>query len=726
MQFEAALSQYASGADPRELAAQIVAAMTEEERLSCLDGDLPFWGGLEDIGSYGYHYRPFPAMSVPRLGIPGFSFSDGPRGVVVDHATAFPVTMARGASWDPKLEEEIGEAIGKEIRAVGANLYGGVCINLLRHPAWGRAQETYGEDPYHVGEMGAALTRGVQRHAMAVVKHFACNSMENTRFKVDVTVDEQALHEVFLPHFRRVVDEGVAVVMSAYNQVNGEWCGDHHELLTTILREEWGFEGFVISDWIFGMRDAATSVKAGLNVEMPYEMMRHSNLRAALEAKELSWDDVDACILPTVSTLIRFHALIAASQAPRSMLMSPAHRELAHRAAVASTVLLRNETVGDGPLLPLNADALQAVALIGRFADKVNLGDGGSSDVWADDVVTPALGLQAALGVERVKLLDGEDIDAARQLASSSDVAILIVGYSCEDEGEFLGGEGMEHLAALFPGDDDPASVERFASFKAAFPFVGIPERIADRDSTGFSPGGDRSSLRLSAQDEALIEAVVAVNPRTIVVMQGGSTVLSSPWDQGVPALIHSWYSGMEGGHALAQVIFGQADPGGRLPFSVPSAAEHLPDFDPWATEASYGRYHGWWHLEHEGHEAAYPFGFGLSYTSFNLGAAAATKTPEGWKIAVEVANVGERSGSALVQIYGRRLAGDGPARLVGFARLPLDARAHGIAEISVQHSSFAERDLEAHAMVLRSGDYELWAAQHAEELAIPITLSIP
>ena len=133
--------------------------------------------------------------------------------------------MARGATWDVDLEERIGDAIGRELRAVGADLYGGVCVNLLRHPAWGRAQETYGEDPHHVGELGAALTRGVQRHAMACVKHFACNSMENARFKVDVTVDEQALHEVYLPHFKRIVDEGVACVMSAYNAVNGEWCG---------------------------------------------------------------------------------------------------------------------------------------------------------------------------------------------------------------------------------------------------------------------------------------------------------------------------------------------------------------------------------------------------------------------------------------------------------------------------------------------------------------------
>ena len=250
----------AAGSTPNERARTIVATMTDEEKLWCLDGDAPFWAGLVYLSEQGYHKSPFRAARVDRLGLPGFAFSDGPRGVVVDQATCFPVSMARGATWDVELEERIGDAIGLELRAVGADLYGGVCVNVLRHPAWGRAQETYGEDPFHVGEMGAALTRGVQRHAMACVKHFACNSMENARFTVDITVDEAALHEVYLPHFKRIVDEGVAVVMSAYNSVNGEWCGESPALLTRILRDEWGFTGFVISDWIFGLRDAGSVV----------------------------------------------------------------------------------------------------------------------------------------------------------------------------------------------------------------------------------------------------------------------------------------------------------------------------------------------------------------------------------------------------------------------------------------------------------------------------------
>ena len=279
--FADARAAVAAGTPPIEAARALVAVMTPYERLWCLDGDSPTWAGLGFLTQQdGYHRAPFPAARVERLSLPGIAFADGPRGAVIGNATCFPVPMARGATWDPDLEARVGEAIGRELRALGADLTGAVCVNLLRHPAWGRAQETYGEDPHHVGELGAALTRGLQQHVMACVKHFACNSMENARFSVDIEVDDAALHEVYLPHFRRIVDEGVASVMSAYNSVNGAWCGENPALLTGVLRDEWGFEGFVISDWILGLRDAAASVRAGLDIEMP--MVIQTSSRACL------------------------------------------------------------------------------------------------------------------------------------------------------------------------------------------------------------------------------------------------------------------------------------------------------------------------------------------------------------------------------------------------------------------------------------------------------------
>lgn len=396
----------------------LVGEMTEDERLWCLDGDAPFWAGLAYLGESGYHKSPFRSGRIDRLGLEGFAFSDGPRGVVIDQATCFPVSIARGATWDPDFEERIGEAIGTELRAVGADLYGGVCVNVLRHPAWGRAQETYGEDPYHVGMMGAALTRGVQRHTMACVKHLACNSMENARFTVDVTVDEVVLHEVYLPHFKRIVDEGVAAVMTAYNSVNGAWCGQNRTLITDILREEWGFDGFVISDWILGLRQAAESVRAGLDVEMPYRMVRARDLAGALGTGELAWSEVDAAAERVVATRLRFEDVLDQPRPDRHVLSCAAHRGLAREAASRSLVLLRNEPVDGHPVLPLDPVGAGTAVLLGALATQVNLGDGGSSDVWAPDVVTVADGMTASLGQRLLGVDDSGDPVSSAALAS--------------------------------------------------------------------------------------------------------------------------------------------------------------------------------------------------------------------------------------------------------------------------------------------------------------------
>src|SRR5512141_3423026 len=229
----------------KEWTEELFGHLTQVEKIKMMSGDLPFWIGMADMLGGGYADHPWVAGAVPRLGIPGVRFADGPRGVIMDGGTTFPVSMGRGATFDPELEERIGDVIGRELRAMGGNFFGGVCINLLRHPAWGRAQETYGEDARHLGAMGAALTRGVQHHVMACVKHYALNSMENARFKIDATIDARALHEVYLRHFKRAVEAGVASILSAYNSVNGEWCGQNYMFLTEILKQQWGDAGFV-------------------------------------------------------------------------------------------------------------------------------------------------------------------------------------------------------------------------------------------------------------------------------------------------------------------------------------------------------------------------------------------------------------------------------------------------------------------------------------------------
>ena len=717
-EFRAAAERVAAGADPGAEAAALVALMTTDERHWCLDGDRPFWADLAVMGQGGYHQRTFPAARVERLGVPGFAFSDGPRGVVIGPATAFPVTMARGATWDLDLEERIGEAIGVELRAVGATLFGGVCVNVLRHPAWGRAQETYGEDPVHVGEMGAAITRGVQRHAMACVKHFACNSMENTRFAVDITVDDVALHEVYLPHFRRIVDEGVASVMSAYNAVNGEWAGQNRHLLTEVLRDEWGFEGFVIADWIFGLRDAGPSVRAGLDVEMPYRMMRAFHLDEALAAGECTGDEITTAVSRVVGTLLRFHAVLSQPQPPIDVLASPEHRALAREAAVKAAVLLRNEPVDAAPLLPLDGGALQRVAVIGQLAARRNLGDGGSSDVWAPSVVTPLDGLRAALPAAEIVHADDDP-----SVAAGADVVVVVVGYTKADEGEFIGDAGTAHLAALMPAADEPEVVAAYEAEVAAEEHDFQPPPAGPDDSFGFSTGGDRESLRLRPADEALIAAVVAANPRTVVCMVAGSAVLIDGWDQDVPAIVQSWYAGMEGGHALADLLLGRAEPSGRLPFSVPEDADHLPHFDRDATAETYDGWHGYWKLAADGHAARYPFGFGLSYTDLSLQGMGAAQHGDEIVATTTARNTGNRPGVEVVQAYAS--AGEGPAKLVGFLRVELDPGERKVVEVRFPIAHLARWNPEGGGWLPVEGPVQVVLARHAGDAAAPVTVDL-
>lgn len=711
--FEAARRAVADGVDPAVAAAGVVAAMTDDELLWCLDGDAPTWAGLGFLGKGGYHEAPFHAARVPRVGLPGIAFSDGPRGVAIGNATCFPVSMARGATWDPDLEERIGDAIGRELRASGATLFGGVCVNVLRHPAWGRAQETYGEDPHHVGELGAALVRGVQRHAMATVKHFAVNSMENARFRVDVEIDDVALHEVYLPHFRRIVDEGVACVMSAYNQVNGTYCGDHRGLLTDVLRDEWGFEGFVVSDWIFGMRDAAASLHAGLDLEMPYRMVRAEHLPAALADGSASWDDVRRSVTRTVATLLRFDPVLSAPSPGREVVGAPEHVALAREVAARSVVLLRNESVEGRPVLPLDRASLRSIAVLGRLADRVNLGDGGSSDVYSLDNVTALAGIRAAAPGAEVTHHDGTDLEAVRTAAGAADVAVVVVGYTSEDEGEFIGDPGID-LGHLFPPRDDDELVERFASE----PRLSVirPDHVRGRPGLGFSVGGDRSSLRLRPDDEDLILAVAGANRRTVVVVQAGSAVVVSGWIDRVPTMLQAWYGGQQAGHGLADVLFGDVNPSGRLPFTVPADPADLPEFDRDADRVVYDRWHGWWRAERLAVAPQYPFGFGLSYTTFELGDVVVERRADGYEVTCTIVNTGDRHGADVVQVVARSADPDRPSRLVGFRRVEVAAGSSIAVTLTVPDERLTVRDPATRSWRPPDGPVELTVRRHAGE----------
>jgi beta-glucosidase len=706
----------------------------EHERLGLLDGDMPFWPAIRSMITEGYNRRPYVHGAVERLGIPGTRFVDGPRGCVAGHGTAFPVAMARGATWDVALEEAIGDAIGREVRAQGGNFFGGVCINLPRHPAWGRIQETYGDDPHHLGELGAALTRGTEKHTMACVKHFALNSMENARFTVDVQVDEATLHDVYLPHFKRALDDGASAVMASYNSVNGEWAGQNRDLLTGVLRDLWEWDGITATDFVWGMRDGGAALEAGMDLEEPAAQQRATHLRDQLDAGEATWASVERSGVRILATQLRSYARRTAADPGPEVMACDAHRALARDAAARAMVLLKNDDVDGAPVLPLDQD-LRSIAVIGRLAVAANLGDHGSSAVRPPSHVSPVDGIRAAFPNATVTLVAEDDVAAAVDAAARADVALVVAGYTAADEGEYVGGDTMARpeLFALFPPMPDGfdlfgagAGEEDGAEDHATAAAAGGDEPVPMIMSGGM--GGDRASLCLRPVDEEIITAVAAANPRTVVAIVAAGAVLTEAWRPLVPATVLMWYAGMEGGHALADVLMGRHNPSGRLPFSIPTSAEHLPFFDRDATSITYDRMYGQRLLDHLGVDAAYPHGFGLSYTSFSVEHAAVTGMGEGGpRLAVTVRNTGARDGRHVVQVYGRRRTGSyaGENLVCGFAVADVPAGESVDVVVDISLLALAAWDPDGRRRVVPApADVTLAVGSHAHDpAAIEISL---
>ncbi|MEO6533919.1 MAG: glycoside hydrolase family 3 C-terminal domain-containing protein [Pseudolysinimonas sp.] len=687
--------------DADAAADQLIAELTDPELLGLLDGDASVW--VLPLIPRLLITRPFVAGAVARLGIPGIRFSDGARGVVIGKSTAFPVTMARAATWNQELERQVGKAIGLETRARGANYSASVCVNLLRHPGWGRAQECYGEDPVLTGRMGSAMTQGVRENAMACVKHFALNSMENERFEVDVSVDDHALHEVYLPHFKAIVDAGADSLMTAYNRVRGQYMDVNEPLLTDVLREEWGFTGFVSSDWVFGTHDAVASLQAGMEIEMPLRLRRARELPSALRSGEVSRATVLQAAHRILRTTVLHEATREIDEPGVGVIASPAHRALARRVATEAIVLLKNERVGEetngAPLLPLSPD-IHRIAVVGRLADTANLGDHGSSRVRPPSTVSPLQGLREALPGVKITTASGSSARAAAAAASGAEVAVVVVGLDQHDEGESVLTEAVE-VSVLG---------RAFTSGILSAPLSGLV-RFASR----FVRGGDRSSLELRASDIELIEAVAAANPRTVVVLIGGSAILSEGWRAKVPALMMAWYGGMEGGHALADVLTGAAEPTGRLPFVIPKDAAHLPPFDSTAKHVVYDGSWGQRMLDADGHAPAFPFGFGLGYTTLEHELIDHLFSDAGGSAQVRVRNTSDRDGSTVVQVYAADVSRDRPvAQLLGFQKVTVPAGGETVVTIELDAVPTRQRDPETRQWSPRPGEWAIVAAQHS------------
>ncbi len=643
--------------------------MTLKEKVASMSGNNFYLLLLKD---HKFGVRAYPGGGVKRLNIPPFLFTDGPKGVSMPGSTCFPVSMARGATWDIKLEEKVGEVIGKEARAQGANLFGGVCINLLRHPAWGRAQETFGEDPFHIGEFGAAVIRGVQKHnVMATAKHYAANSIEYSRFKVNVQISERTLREVYLPHFKRCIEVGCATVMSAYNKVRSEYCGHNSYLLRDILKGEWGFDGFVHSDWMNGLRDTFKGISGGLDVEMPRAKYYGRKLEKAVKLGKVPPNLVDDSVRRILRTVLKFTTKEDPQKYDSDVIGCSDHVLLALEVAEKSMVLLKNQY----NLLPLNIDEMDTLAVIGPLADKKNTGDHGSSHVRQKNIITHLQGIKNSVG-NKVKVIhnEGDDIDVAQQIAQSVDSVVLFVGYTYKDEGEYI-----PHI------------------------------------SKGL---GDRPNLGLKKDDIKLIEAVAKVNDKCLVVLVGGSAIIMEEWKKKVPSILMAWYSGMEGGNALANIIFGKVNPSGKLPFTIPKDAAHLPHFEIDIDEIEYGYYHGYTLMEKENIEPAFPFGFGLSYTEYSYKNIRVESTEERITVSVDISNIGAVAGEEIVQLYigfeNSRV--DRPKKLLrGFKKVALNPKETKTVSIDVKKTDFAWYNPDNKAWEVESIKYTIYVGSSSK-----------
>ncbi|MEM7019545.1 MAG: glycoside hydrolase family 3 C-terminal domain-containing protein [Pseudomonadota bacterium] len=544
------------------------------------------------------------------LGIPTYKMVDGPRGARSGKATAFPVAIARAATFDVELERRVGLAVGKEVAAKGGNVLLAPTINLLRHPGWGRAQETYSEDPHHMGAMGAAFISGAQNYVLTSPKHFAANNLEITRFEMTADMDTRTMHEVYLPHFKRCVKESAAAsVMSAYNKVNGTYCGQHAELLTKILRDDWGFKGFVESDWFLGTRSTAPSLNAGMNIEMPAPYRyQDEKLESALADGELTEETIHNNARAAIYQKIAWQLDNPAKPA-ESVVECDAHIALAREVATKSIVLLKNEA----GILPLEDKAGLRIAVVGDLADTANLGDRGSSMVTSTAVSKPLGGLQAAAKNSTIEYFKSDDDFAALK---DFDVSLVVAGLTYIEEGEY------------------------------------IPNAQQEAEGGTLARGGDRASLALPEHQRDLVKSAIQHSNKSIVLLEGGSAIEVREWVDDADGLLMVWYPGCEGGHAIADVVFGKANPSGKLPASIPKSMDQLMPWDVNALVVEHDLLHGYRYLDHHQNAPEYPFGFGLSYTSFELSNLRVERQVDTFKLVVSVINTGERSGATVAQLY--------------------------------------------------------------------------
>src|SRR5829696_6344666 len=676
--------------------ASLLGELTLEEKASlCLGSD--FW-----------HTAP-----IPRLGIPAVAVSDGPHGLrkqpdESDHvgisdslpATCFPTASALGSSFDPELARRVGEALGVEARAQGVAVVLGPGINIKRSPLCGRNFEYYSEDPLISGVLGAALVEGIQSQGVgASVKHYAANNQETDRLRVSADVDERTLREIYLPGFERVVTQARPwTVMCAYNKVNGVYSSKNRWLLTELLRDEWGFDGLVVSDW-GAVHDRVAALVAGLDLEMPPNLgVSDAAIVGAVRSGELDEAVLDravARVLRLIDRATQRAVDVGEEATTQPGFDADGHHALARAVAAECAVLLKN----DGNLLPLQSSAGDTVAVIGEFARTPRYQGAGSSQVNPTRV-------DNALDELRAAVPDGVRVVFAPGFG---------IGTTTDDE----------ELAA--------EAVALAGRASSVVVFLGLPD--AD-ESEGF----DRTHLDLPANQTALVARLAIANPNVVVVLANGSAVRLSDWEQHVPAVLECWLSGQAAGGAAADLLVGAANPSGRLAETLPLRLEDNPSYLTFPGEQGHVRYGEGVFVGYRGYDAldlpvSYPFGHGLSYTSFEYTDLTATLTgsAEDDTLAVTVActvtNTGQRAGKEVVQLYvtdPESSVARPPRELKGFAKTATLSPGEGqTVTFRLRSRDLSYWSIRQHRWVLEGGTFLLSVGASSRDLRLTTTVEL-
>ena len=593
---------------------------------------------------------------IERLGVPSITLSDGPHGVrrapqgdqiAIGESypsTCFPPAVALGSSWDPELAETVGRALGEEANALDVQVLLGPGVNIKRSPLCGRNFEYFSEDPLVAGELGAALIRGVQSQGVGTsLKHFAANNQETDRLRVSADVDERTLREIYFPAFERVVKQAApATVMCSYNRINGVYSSENHWLLTDVLRNEWGFGGLVVSDW-GAVNERADGIRAGLDLEMPGTgNVGPDAVIAAVHDGSLDGDDLDAAVLALLRLVADHAAGIRPASAGEPALpadLAAEHHRLARSVAARCAVLLKN----DNAILPLSRDA--SIAVIGEFARSPRYQGAGSSQIVTTEL-DDALSQLQRLSNGSVTFASGYALRDGRAATSSGQAPSSADGASARSEDESTATVLVDEAVAAAAGAD------------VAVVFLGLP---ASAESEGF----DRTHIDLPAEQLALLDAVAAANENVVVVLSNGSVVKISDWDARAHAILEGWLLGQAGGGAIADILFGIANPSGRLAETIPLRLEDNPSYLNFPGAASHVLYgegvfvgYRWYDARHL--QVSYPFGHGLSYTQFAYSDLVATvragddgdDTAPLIDVSFTVTNTGGSAGHEVAQVY--------------------------------------------------------------------------